>query len=274
MFRRLFGKTPMYLVLILFALVSVGPFVWIVLSAFKPLAEIVALPPTFLPHTWTSDNFSKAWTLVPYARYLLNSLMVSAISTVSVVTVSCLAAYSLVILKTRLTGLVSVLVTIGIVMPAQVTYIPLFQMVRTFGLVDTYPGLILPYLSTAFGVYMMTSFLKMMPYSLVDAARIDGLSEFGIVTRIVIPIVRPGIITLVIFNFQQVWKDFFWPMLIINSTPMRTVPIGIASFTTVDSNNQGWILAAAAISIVPLFVMYMLFQKQFYEGTAFSGMKM
>ena len=113
-----------------------------------------------------------------------------------------------------------------------------------------------------------------MPYSLVDAARIDGLSEVGIVTRIVIPIARPGIITLVIFNFQQVWKDFFWPMLITNSTPMRTVPIGIASFTTVDSNNQGWILAAAAISIVPLFLMYMLFQKQFYESTTFSGMKM
>lgn len=274
MVKKLIGKLLIYLVLILFALISVGPFIWIGLSSFKPLVEIVSLPPTFWPQIWTTDNYIKAWTSIPYARYLINSTMISSLATLSVVAISCLAAYSIVILKSRLTGVVSVLVTIGIVMPAQVTFIPLFQMVRTFGLVDTYAGLILPYLSTAFGVYMMISFLKMMPYSLVDAARIDGLSEVGIITRIVIPIARPGIITLIIFNFQQVWKDFFWPMLITNSTSLRTVPIGVAAFTTVDSNNQGWILAAAAISIVPLFLMYMLFQKQFYASTAFSGMKM
>ena len=273
-YKKRIGTLLKYLALLMFALISIGPFIWIVLSSFKPLAEIVSLPPTLWPRTWTTSNFYIAWTSIPYGRYLLNSAMVSSISTVSVVFVSCLAAYSIVILKSRLTGVIIVLVTIGIVLPAQVTYIPLFQMVNAFGLMDTYGGLILPYLSTAFGVYMMTSFLKMMPYSLVDAARIDGLSEVGIVTKIVIPIMRPGIVTLIIFNFQQVWKEFFWPMLITNSTSLRTVPIGIASFIVVDNQNQGWILAAAVISIIPLFLIYMLFQKQFYENTAFSGMKM
>lgn len=263
-----------YMALGFFALISIGPFIWIVLSSFKPLREIVSLPPTLWPQTWTVSNFVSAWNAVPYGRYLINSVMVSAISTISVVFVSCLAAYSIVILRSRLSRFIDVLVAIGIIMPSQITFIPMFQMAKSFGLVDSYAGLIMPYLSTAFGVYMMTSFFRMLPYSLVDAARIDGLNELGIITKIIIPISRPGITTLVIFNFQQVWKDFFWPMLITNSTSLRTVPIGISAFTQVDSQNQGWILAAATISIVPLFVMYMFFQKQFYESTAFSGMKL
>ena len=272
--RKRFGQSLKYMALIFFSLISVIPFVWIVLSSFKPLQEIVSYPPTIFPVNWIADNYINAWNVVPYARYLLNSVIVASISTTSVVLVSCMAAYSMVVYKLRLTILVNILITIGLILPLQVTYIPLFQLARTFDLIDTYPGLILPYLSTAFGVYMMTSFFKMVPLSLVDAARIDGLGELGIVTKIVMPCAKPGIVTLIIFNFQQVWKDFFWPMLITNSTNMRTVPIGIASFTMQDDYNQGWILAAAAISIIPLFIMYMVFQRQFYESTVFSGMKM
>ena len=116
-----------------------------------------------------------------------------------------------------------ILILIGLIMPAQITFIPLFKMMRSFGLIDSYAGLVLPYLSTAFGVYMMTSFYKMMPFSLVDAARIDGLGEFGIVTRIVMPNAKSGIITLIIFNFQQVWKDLFWPLL------LAVVLLGVAA---------------------------------------------
>lgn len=147
-------------------------------------------------------------------------------------------------------------------------------MCRSFGLIDTYLGLLLPYLSTAFGVYMMTSFYKMMPFSLVDAARIDGLSELGIVTRIVMPNVKSGIVTLIIFNFQSVWKDLFWPLLLINKTELRTVPVGITAFLQMESQNQGQILAAAIISVMPLFLLYAVFQKQFVQGASFSGLKL
>lgn len=215
-----------------------------------------------------------AWTSVPYARYLLNSFFVSLISTISVINVSCLAAYSLVVLKSFLSRIVTALILIGLIMPAQITFVPLFKLARTFGLIDTYGGLIVPYLSTAFGVFMMTSFLKLLPFSLVDAARIDGLSETGIVTRIVIPNVKSGIITLIIFNFQQVWKDFFWPLLLINKTELRTVPVAMAAFLQMESQNQGHVLAAAIISIIPLFIVYALFQKQFVQGASFSGLKM
>jgi multiple sugar transport system permease protein len=263
-----------YGVMILWTCVCIGPFVWILLSSFKPLREITSWPPTLWPQNFTLDNYEEAWNTIPYGRYLLNSLLVSSVSTVSVVLVACLASYSLVVLKSKLSKLVEVLILIGLIMPAQITFIPLFKMCRTFGLVDSYAGLILPYLSTAFGVYMMTSFYKMMPFSLVDAARIDGLGELGIVTRIVMPNAKSGIITLIIFNFQTVWKDLFWPLLLINKTELRTVPIGITAFLQMESQNQGQILAAAIISIIPLFIVYAVFQKQFVQGASFSGLKM
>lgn len=272
--KKILKRSQQYLVMVLWTLICIGPFVWILLSSFKPLREITAWPPSLWPKTFTLDNYVKAWNTIPYSRYLLNSFLVASISTISVVLISCLAAYSLVVLKSKLSKLVEALILVGLIMPAQITFIPLFKMSRTFGLVDTYGGLLLPYLSTAFGVYMMTSFYKMMPFALVDAARIDGLGELGIVTRIVMPNARSGIITLVIFNFQSVWKDLFWPLLLINKTELRTVPIGITAFLQMESQNQGQILAAAVISILPLFLVYAIFQKQFVQGASFSGLKM
>lgn len=272
--KKIAALIARYGLLMIWTIICIGPFAWILLSSFKEIREITAWPPTFWPNTFTFNNYLQAWTTVPYARYLFNSFFVSSVSTVSVILVSCLAAYSLVVLKSSLSRFVTTLILIGLIMPAQITFVPLFKLVRTFGLIDTYVGLILPYLATAFGVFMMTSFLKMLPFSLVDAARIDGLNEVGIVTRIVIPNVKSGIITLIIFNFQQVWKDFFWPLLVINKTELRTVPIGMTAFLQMEAQNQGHILAAAVISIIPLFIVYAVFQKQFVQGTSFSGLKM
>ena len=272
--KRIAAHVTRYGLLMIWTAVCIGPFAWILLSSFKEIREIIAWPPTFWPSTFTFSNYVQAWTTVPYARYLFNSFFVSAVSTVSVILVSCLAAYSLVVLKSSLSRFVTILILIGLIMPAQITFVPLFKMVRTFGLIDTYVGLMLPYLATAFGVFMMMSFLKMLPFSLVDAARIDGLNEAGIVIRNVIPNVKSGIITLIIFNFQQVWKDFFWPLLLINKTELRTVPIGMTAFLQMEAQNQGHILAAAVISIIPLFFVYAIFQKQFVQGTSFSGLKM
>lgn len=263
-----------YFVMILIALICIGPFIWLLLNSFKPLREITAWPPTILPQTFTFENYINAWNIVPFGRYLLNSLFVAGISTVAVVLISCLAAYSLVVLKSKLSNIVEICILVGLIMPTQITFIPLFKMCRSFGLIDSYTGLILPYLSSAFGVYMMTSFFKMLPLELVDSARIDGLGEFGIVTRIIMPNAKSGIVTLTIFNFQQVWKDLFWPLLLINKPELRTVPIGITSFLQMQPRHQGQILAAAIISVIPLLIGYMFFQKQFVQGTSFSGMKM
>lgn len=272
--KKIFRRTLLYVLLILWTMICIGPFVWILLSSFKPLREITALPPTLFPKEATVKNYADAWSSIPYGRYLLNSFIISSLSTVSVVIVACFAAYSIVVLKSKMSRIVETMILIGLIMPAQITFIPLFKMMRGFNLIDSYGGLILPYLTTAFGVYMMTSFYKMIPFSLVDAARIDGLGEFGIVMRIVMPNAKSGIITLIIFNFQQVWKDLFWPLLLINKTELRTVPIGLTAFLQQEAQNQGHILAASVISILPLLLVYALFQKQFVQGASFSGLKM
>jgi multiple sugar transport system permease protein len=263
-----------YLGLLLWAVIAIGPFVWLFLSSLKPLSEVITWPPTLLPQHPTLMNYVNAWTLIPYARYLLNSAFVSTVSTVSVIFTSCLAAYSMVILKSRLTKLVNYLILVGLILPAQISFIPMFKLARTFNLIDTYGGLIMPYLTTAFGVFLMSSFLKMIPFDLVDAARIDGLGEIGIVLNVVIPLTKPGLATLVIFNFMQVWRDFFWPMLLISRTELRTIPIGLQAFWQMESQHWGQILAASMISIVPLLLIYIVFQKQFVQGISWSGMKM
>lgn len=271
---HLLKRAFQYLALLVWAVIAIGPFVWMVFAAFKPVGEIVMWPPTILPKQPTFDNFVKAWTMIPYGRYLLNSTLVSSVSTLSVVVTSCLAAYSIVVLRSRLSGLINVMVLIGLIMPAQISFIPMFKFARTFGLIDSYAGLLMPYLTSAFGVFLMSSFYKMLPFDLVDAARIDGLGEVGIVLRVVIPLAKPGIITLIIFTFMNVWKDFFWPMLLINKTQLRTVPLGLQAYWTMESQHWGYVLAASVISIIPLFILYMVFQKQFRQGIAYSGMKM
>jgi multiple sugar transport system permease protein len=266
--------TVKYLALLLWTIAAIGPFVWLLSSSFKPLNEVIAWPPTFLPKTPTLDNFVNAWTLIPYARYMLNSAFVSTVSTVSVLFTSCLAAYSMVVLKSKLTKFVNILIMIGLIMPAQISFIPMFKMARSLSLIDTYGGLIMPYLSTAFGVFMMASFFKLIPFDLVDAARIDGLGEVGIVLNVVVPLAKPGLATLIIFNFMQVWRDFFWPMLLISKTELRTIPIGLQAFWQMESQHWGQILAASMISIIPLLLIYLVFQKQFVQGISWSGMKM
>ncbi len=263
-----------YMALMVWTLFAIGPFVWMLFSSFKPLNEVVTWPPSLLPQHPTFDNYINAWTMIPYSRYLLNSTLVSTVSTVSVLFTSCLAAYSMVVLKSRLTKLVNILIMIGLIMPAQISFIPMFKFARTMNLIDTYGGLMMPYLSSAFGVFMMSSFFKLIPFDLVDAARIDGLGEVGIVVNVVVPLAKPGLITLIIFNFMSVWRDFFWPMLLINKTELRTIPIGLQAFWQMESQHWGQILAASMISIIPLLLIYLVFQKQFVQGISWSGMKM
>ncbi|MCL1796679.1 MAG: carbohydrate ABC transporter permease [Clostridia bacterium] len=263
-----------YAALLVWAVIAIGPFIWMLLSSFKPLNEVITWPPKLIPEHLTFDNYVRAWTIIPYSRYLLNSMMIASVSTLSVIVSSCLAAYSIVVLRSKLSFIVNTMILIGLIMPAQISFIPMFSFARRFGLIDSYMGLLMPYLTSAFGVFLMSSFFKMLPFDLLDAARIDGLGEMGIVLRLVIPLAKPGIVTLMIFTFMGVWRDFFWPMLLINKTYLRTVPIGLQAFYQMESQHWGQNLAASVISIIPLLVIYLIFQKQFRQGIAYSGLKM
>lgn len=262
-----------YIPLSLYALICLFPFFWMVSSSFKEVADVMAYPPTLLPSEPIIDNYIKAWTAVDFSTNMLNSALITCVATLSVVITSAMAAYSMVVLKVRGSSLVLSLVLLGLIVPVQTSFVPMFMFFSKVKLIDTYTGVILPYMSSAFGVFMLHQFFKALPLELADAARIDGLGEFNILLRILMPIAKPGLVTLVIFTFMNVWTDFFWPFLLINSADKRTVPVGIVAFWRADVPHYGIILAAAVISMIPLITVFALFQKQFVQGIAFGGIK-
>ena len=256
-----------------YAVVALLPFLWMVGSSLKQLNEVLSYPPTLIPKQATFDNYIKAWTLIPYSRYMINSFVIAAVGTLSVIIVSAMAAYSITVLQVPGRNIVLAIMLFGLIIPAQTGFIPVFMMVRNLGLIDTRAGVIMPYLSSAFGAFMLSQFFKVIPFDLVAAARIDGLREFGILMNVVLPLGKPGIITLIIFNFTGIWRDFFWPFLLINRKLLRTVPLGVVSFWQSESQHWGQILAATTIATIPLIVVFVIFQKQFVRGISWSGMK-
>lgn len=262
-----------YLLLSFYAVICIFPFLWMVLSSFKPAGEVMAYPPTLFPRKFILRNYTQAWGMIDFARNLMNSTFITCTATLSVVFTSAMAAYSMVVIKVKGSRILLGLVMLGLIVPVQTSFIPIFMFANKFRLIDTYIGVILPYLSSAFGVFMLHQFFQSIPIELVDAARIDGEGEFGIITKIILPLSKPGILTLVIYNFMNVWKDFFWPFLLLNGAEKRTVPLGIVAFWQADSPHYGLILAAATVSMIPLVLIFAVFQKQFIQGIAFSGIK-
>ncbi len=266
-------RSILVLGLSLYAVIALLPFLWMVSSSLKQIDEVLTYPPTLLPRQPTFDNYVKAWTLIPYSRYMINSFIIASVGTLSVIVVSAMAAYSLTVLQVPGRGVILSVILFGLIIPSQTGFIPVFMLVRNLGLVDTYMGVMLPYLSSAFGAFMLAQFFKVIPFDLVAAARIDGLREFGIMMNVVLPLGKPGIITLIIFNFMNIWRDFFWPFLLINRKQLRTVPLGVVTFWQSESQHWGQILAATTIATIPLIIVFVIFQKQFVRGISWSGMK-
>lgn len=263
-----------YIGLLFWSVIALAPFVWMVMSSFKSVQEVLTWPPTLFPESFTFDNYIKAWTLVPYGQYMLNSAIIAGVGTASIVFCSSLAAYSISILKVPGANWIIFIVLLGLIVPVETGFIPVFMMIKSMGLVDTYSGVLLPYLTTSFGVFLLSQFFKVIPAELVDAARIDGLGEFGILRNVVWPLGKPGLITLVVFSFMSIWRDFFWPFLIINKEELRTVPLGVVTFWKAESQHWGQILAVATISMIPLIILYIVFQRHFVKGISWSGLKL
>ena len=271
--KKIVTHTLSYLLMAAYALISIIPFLWLVFSSFKPEAEIITYPPTLLPKNFTLVNYPEAWVSAKFPILLFNSSLITLIGTFSVIFTSALAAYSMVIIKVRGRNIILSLVLLGLIIPAQTGFVPIFLMASRFGLVDTYLGVLLPYLCSSFGVFMLHQFFKMLPLELIDAARIDGLGEFRMIGKIVLPLSVPGIVTLGIFSFMNIWKDFFWPFLLLNSAEKRTVPLGLRVFFGAERLHYNVVLSATTIALIPIVIVFAIFQKQFVQGIALSGMK-
>lgn len=253
-----------------------APFVWMVLTSLKPAHEIFAAEWRWLPHDWALvENYGEALSRVPLARYLLNGAIVCAGIFVLQLLVNVPAAYALARLRFRGRDTMFKLVVLGLLVPYHVTAIPLYVGMSHAGLLDTYLALILPFVGSAFGIFLLRQHFKSVPQDLIDAARLDGMGELGLIRRVMLPAALPAISAFAIFSFVAHWNDYFWPLLVITKPELATPPLGIVFFRTEDAGNIqfGPLMAAAVMVTAPLVAAFLLAQRRFIEGMTLAGVK-
>lgn len=262
-----------YLVLIALGLLMLFPFLWMVLSSFKPLHEVIRFPPTLLPVSPTVSNYTEVFARLNFARYYINTIITSVIPTTVTVLTASIAGYGFAKYEFPGRNAIFWLVLATMMIPYPVTIVPLYVIIHRLGLVDTYTGLIIVSLSSAFGIFLMRQFFLTIPDDLLDAARIDGCSELKIFTKIVWPLSKPALATLTIFNFSGNWNAYIWPMLVVNSDRLRTLSIAIPLFNGQFHQYPNLVYAASVMAVVPVILVFVFNQRYFTEGIALSGLK-
>jgi len=252
------------------------PLAWIAVTSLKPAAEIIRLPIRWLPAHATTHNFAVALTTnrtAPISRAFLNSTIVAVGETLSTLALDAMAGYALARLEFPGRRLVFGVVVASIMVPFQVTLVPLYLMFQQAGWLNTYQALVLPGLSRAFGVFLMRQFFLTLPRDLSDAARIDGASPLAIFTRIALPLVRPALAALGIFTFLRSWNEFTWPLIAISRNDMMTLPVALSRLFGSFFVEYGIVMAGATVAALPLILVFIVAQRQIIEGVALTGMK-
>lgn len=264
-----------HVVLMAGGIVIVSPFVWMLLSSFKPQSEIMSAELHFLPQRWALiENYSQVWSRVHMGRFLLNGVIVTVTIFALQVLVSLPCAYALAKLRFRGKGALFGVVLLGLLIPMHATAIPIYILFYHAGILNTYAALILPFTISVFGIFMLRQFFMTVPDDLIDAARIDGMSEIGIVWGVMLPTAIPAVTAFGIFSAVAHWNDYFWPLIAVSSKALYTPPLGVAYFRLNDGGTDyGVLMAAATIVILPLVVAFLLAQRRFIEGVTFTGLK-
>lgn len=266
-------QIPVALVLVILALMVLIPVVWMTFSAFKPEKEIISWPPTFIPDSFTLQNFSDVQVRIDIIRYVINSIIYAGGTTALAVVVNCMAGYAYAFYDFKGKTAMFLITLATMMVPFQVIMVPLFLVVYKMGMYDSYWGLIIPRAAVAGSIFMMRAAFTGIPKEMAEAARIDGLSEYGIFWKIMMPQVKPAVITLIILSVNGSWNDLLWPMIVTSSTKMRTLANGLALFIGQNTIEYGAAFAGALISLIPMFVLYIFGQRYFVEGMSSGGLK-
>jgi ABC-type glycerol-3-phosphate transport system permease component len=266
-------KIILYVVLIAGASIMIIPFLWMIVTSFKPLSEIHAYPPSFIVRHPTLKAYLDLFGLIPMGRYFFNSIFVAGSITAANLFFCSLAGYAFA--KHEFAGRDKLFIMLlgSLMIPWQVNLIPQFIIIKSLGWLNSYQGLIVPAMSTAFGVFLMRQFIKSIPDDLIDAARIDGCGEFRIFWLIIMPLVRPALAALAIFTFMAQWNNFVWPLVIIKSREMKTLPLALSVLNSQFGDNFAMVMAGAVVATIPVLVIFIFFQKFFIKGITFTGLK-
>lgn len=263
-----------YLLLGIMIVLVLFPFIWLFAGSVKLEKEILAYPPTVFGTKFTWKSFQRIFSTIPIGIYLKNTVIFAIGSTVISLFFDAMAGYAFARLRFKSKNIIFVTVLLTMMVPFQVMMIPLFLESHFLGFLNTYIGLILPKATSAFGIFMMRAYFSQLPKELEEAARVDGLSEMGIFFRIMMPLVKPGLMTLGIFYLMTYWNDLLYPLMMTSDVKMRTLSAGLALFVGERATTYyGPQLAGAVISILPLLILYIIFQKYFVTSVSTTGIK-
>jgi multiple sugar transport system permease protein len=271
--RQVVSKAALHGLLLLGAAITLLPYVWMVSSSFKPNAEIFSATLELIPKHPILNNYVTAVTHEPVGRAILNSIIMAGGETIAVVVTSIFTAYPFARLRFRGRDVVFLMVLGTMMVPSQVTMIPTFILMRWLGWIDTYQGLIIPRIVTPLGIFLMRQFLLTLPRELEEAARIDGCGRLRTLLQVLVPHLGPAVATLAIFTFTASWNEFFWPLIVVQSSEMRTIQLLIAAIKQAEAVDWGVVMAIVTLSVFPTVVIYLMLQRYFVKGIAMSGLK-
>lgn len=272
--RRISGKVIMHVVLILIGITFILPFLVMLSTSVKSDAEAFDTSFHLIPKVWHFDNYSNAFKTIPYLRYTLNTLLITVLSVVGELFACPLVSYSISKIKWAGSKPIFAIILATMLIPYQVTMIPVYIIWNRLGLMNTYAPLIIPqFFGSAFYIIIMTQFLKTLPNSLIDAAKIDGASEFSTYSRIILPLLKTPMATVAIFTFLASWSDFLGPLLYINDQNAWTLSLGLQQFMSAHAVQWGQLMAASVMFTIPSVLLFFFAQQYFVEGIVTTGIK-
>ena len=268
------GRLLVYVTVAGVAVLMILPFYWMVITALSPAPDVLAFPPKWIPSRLTGEHFAAAFAKAPWLTYYLNSLVVAVVSVGCSLLFGLFAGYAFAVYRFPLQNACFLLILSTLMVPVQVTSVALYVLLAQIDWVDSYLGILAPNFASAFGVFMIRQGIKVIPVDLIEAARMDGAGEVRIVLTIIAPLVKTTLATVAMILFLGSWNDFLWPVIVINSQDLRTLPVGIALFKDpYGSMNYGPLMAATVIATGPMLLAYAVSQKFMIRGIALTGLK-
>ena len=262
-----------HLILLAGTIIVVFPFLWMILTSFKTNGEAMQIPPTIIPTAWVTDAYSEIVTAIPFATVYMNTIISAVVTTAVQVAFCAMAAYAFARIEFPFKNIIFLIILSVLMVPGQIFLIPQYLIVQKLGLLDTLPALMLPNLFSAFGTFLLRQFFMSLPKELEEAALLDGCNRFQIFGKIMLPLVKPGIVALVIFTARFAWNDFMWPLIVNTDSQKMTLAPALSLLKGQYLTNYPVQMAGAVMAVLPLVIVFIIFQKQFIEGVAQSGIK-
>jgi multiple sugar transport system permease protein len=272
--KKSFGKRLLYVILVLYAVTTLVPFLWALSSSFKTLEEIISGTMNFIPKNFTLANYQQIFVEQDlFPRWLLNSLIIAVIGTLLNIIFNSMAGYALARLSFPGKKALFIIILAVLMIPAQVTMIPNYLILKELGWLNSYQGMIVPAMINATFIFMMRQFFINFPKELEEAAQLDGLSRLGIFFRVVLPLAKPALAAQAIFVFMGFWNDFMRPLIVMTDTEMYTLPLGLNTFKGQFVSYWNYIMAASMVFTLPVLLLYAFFNRYFIKGISFTGGK-